>query len=250
MKILQKTAEKVVFVEEMDESLANAIRRSALEIPVLAIDEIEFHKNDSVLYDEVMALRLGLLPLEAEKTMTLPEKCTCKGKGCIKCEVQLKLQASGPCIVYAKSLKGKANVVYPDMPIVTLASEQELEFIATARLGKGKKHTKFSPGLIYYRNSAELEADKDLKNCEKYAEVCPQKVLTCEKGKLELTDKYKCDLCEACVDEAKKNGEVVRIFPGSEIVFCIESWGQMKAGDILKEAVDALEDNLKQVEKA
>ena len=120
MKILEKTDEKIVFIEEIDESLANAIRRSALEIPILSIDEIEFRKNDSVLYDEVMGLRLGLIPLENPKAMVLPEKCSCKGKGCSKCEIQLKLQAKGPKTVYAKELKGKAGIVYPDMPIVKL----------------------------------------------------------------------------------------------------------------------------------
>ena len=63
MKIIQKQEDKIAFVEEVDESLANSIRRSALEIPILAIDDVEFRKNDSVLYDEVMALRLGLIAL-------------------------------------------------------------------------------------------------------------------------------------------------------------------------------------------
>lgn len=45
MKILTKSNEKISFVEEVDESLANAIRRSVLEIPVLAIDEVEFFKK-------------------------------------------------------------------------------------------------------------------------------------------------------------------------------------------------------------
>jgi len=245
MKILEKGEEKVSFIDEIDESLANAIRRSALEIPILAIDEVEFRKNDSVLYDEVLALRLGLLPLETPKTMIEQEKCTCKGKGCAKCSVQLKLQAKGPCTVYAKDLKGKVRVVYPEMPIVKLGEGQELELIAKGRLGKGKEHTKFSPGLFYYRNVAEIEI-KD--NCEECVEACPHRVLKFEKGKLKVADKYKCDLCEACIEVCRKLGkDCIKVMPGKELVFFIESWGQIPAKEILERAVKALKDNLKQV---
>jgi len=249
MKILEKSNEKLEFVEEVDESLANAIRRSVLEIPVLAIDEIEYEKNDSALYDEVLALRLGLVPLKMEKGMELKEECSCKGKGCSKCTVSLKLQAKGPGMVYAKELKGKADVVFPEMPLVLLREDQELELVATAVLGKGVKHTKFSPGLAYYRNSAELEVEK-CDNAEACAEACPKKVLKVEGKKLVLIDKYRCDLCEACVEEAKKNNDSIKINPGKEIVFVVESYGQMPAKDILEGAVKALKDNLKKVIKA
>jgi len=250
MKILNKSDEKVAFVEEIDESLANAIRRSVLEIPVLAIDEVEFYKNDSVLYDEVLALRLGLVPLENEKNMVLKEECSCKGKGCSKCSVQLKLKAKGPVTVYSKDLKVKAEIIYGEMPIVKLDEEQELELVATARLGKGIGHTKFSPGLFYYRNVAEIEVDKNCEECTKCIKACPQGILKLEKGKVELIDKYKCDLCEACVEECKKYGkDAIKILPGKELVFFIESWGQITAKNILVEAVKALKDNLKEVEK-
>jgi len=249
MKILTKTPEKLSFAEEMGESLANAIRRSSLEVPVLAIDEVEFHKNDSVLYDEVLALRLGLVPLKNEKDLELREECSCKGKGCSKCTVQLKIVAKGPGTVYSKDLKGKAEIVYDKIPLTKLTEDQELELVATAVLGKGIKHTKFSPGIVYYRNSAELEA-KNVKNPEKYIKVCPKNVLKVEKGKLEIVDKYKCDLCEACVEEAKVSGDDLKIVPGKEIVFFIESFGQLKTEEILVWAVKALKDNLKQVLKA
>ncbi len=248
MKILEKGEEKISFVTEIEDSLANAIRRSSLEIPILAIDEVEFHKNDSVLYDEVLALRLGLLPLKTPKTMTLQEKCSCKGKGCSKCSVQLKLQAKGPCMVYGKDLKGKVEVVYPDMPIVSLGEGQELELIAKARLGKGKEHTKFSPGLIYYRNVPEIEISKECNLCQKCVEACPQKILKRNKDKIELTDRYKCDLCEACVEICKKEGkDAIKIKPGKEIIFFIESFGMIPAKEILVESVKSLKENLKEI---
>ena len=135
MKIIQKSQEKVSFVTEADQSLLNAIRRSALEIPVLAIDEVEFHKNDSVLYDEILALRLALVPIETPKNMNMQEKCSCKGKGCARCSVQFKLVAKGPCTVYSKELKGKTKPVYPDIPLGILIEGQELELIDRGKFG-------------------------------------------------------------------------------------------------------------------
>jgi hypothetical protein len=73
----------------------------ANEIPVLAVDSIEVSKNDSMLYDEMLALRIGLIPLKADKTFALPEECTCKGKGCMKCTASLVLKASGPGVIRA-----------------------------------------------------------------------------------------------------------------------------------------------------
>ena len=246
MKIIEKNKEKVVFVEEVNESLANAIRRSVNEIPILAIDEVEFSKNDSVLYDEIIAHRLGLIPLKNEN-LELREDCTCKRKGCAKCSISLKLSAKGPKTVYSSDLKGKAKPVYEKMPIVILSEDQELEFSATARLGKAVEHTKFSPGIFYYRNVAEIEVSKDCNSCKKCIEACPHKILSVDK-KPELKDIYKCDLCEACVEVCKKEGKnAITINPGKELIFFIESFGQIDADDIFIEAVSALKNNLKQV---
>ena len=60
MEIIQKTAEKLILRMPANESLANAIRRSVSEVPTLAIEEVEIFKNDSALYDEMLAHRLGL----------------------------------------------------------------------------------------------------------------------------------------------------------------------------------------------
>jgi DNA-directed RNA polymerase alpha subunit len=67
IKILSKTPEKIEFISDMGISLANALRRSLYEVPVLAIDEVDIYRNDSALYDEVVAHRLGLVPLKNQK---------------------------------------------------------------------------------------------------------------------------------------------------------------------------------------
>ena len=70
MEIISKTAEEIQFTSDIDVSLANAIRRSVSEIPILAIYEADVYKNDSVLYDEVISHRLGLIPLKNQKLKT------------------------------------------------------------------------------------------------------------------------------------------------------------------------------------
>jgi len=251
IKIIEKDKEKqkISFITDMSESLANAIRRTALEIPILAIDEVEFFKNDSALYDEFIAHRLGLTPLVTEKTFTEREKCSCKGKGCSKCRVDLKIKAKGPCTVYSKSLKSRAKPVYEKIPIVVLNEGQELELVARARLGKGIEHSKFSPGLVYHRNLAKIEI-KDCDGCKKCVEACPQKILKIEKGKVEVYDIHKCDLCEVCVEICKRHGKnAIKISKDDTLVFSIESWGQIKAGEIFTKAIANLNENLKELGK-
>jgi len=200
--------------------------------------------NSKNTYEDAMQV------IRKHPNMVLKEKCSCKGKGCSKCSAQLKLKAKGPVTVYSKELKGKVKVIYEEMPLVELTEEQELELVATARLGKGIEHTKFSPGLVYYRNVPEIEIDKTCQECKKCIEACPQDVFKIEKEKIEIKDIYRCDLCEACVEACKKNCKdksCIQINPGKEIMFFIESFGMISAKEILVEAVKALEDNLKQV---
>ena len=253
MAMLQKSKEKIVFsieAGESAESLANAIRRSVSDIPILAIDEVEFYKNDSALYDEIIAHRLGLVPLKMEN-LTEFEKCSCKGKGCGKCTIQLKLTATGPCTVYSKSLKGGAKPVYENIPIVILDKGQELELVAKARLGRGAEHVKFSPGLVFYRNKAEIIIDRECDLCEECVKACPLKILAKDK-KISAKDIEQCDLCEACVEACKKKKKgksYITIKPTNEIIFFIESWGQIEAKEILQEAVKTLNKNLGEVDK-
>lgn len=227
MKIQEKTAEKLTFVEEFDVTLANAIRRSTMEVPVLAIDEVEIYKNDSALYDHIIAHRFGLIPLKNQKLK--------EGK-----ELQLKLQVQGGEVL-AKELG--SDVVYPEMPIVTLEKDQELEVVAKARMGKGKEHAKFSPGIMYYRHLNKIEIAKEGEKHSELAELYPE-VFEFE-GKLKVKNEWASVLEEDDVKEFKG----VAIKPTEQLVFFIESWGQIDAEDIFNEAVDAVSSNLTELSK-
>ena len=67
MEKIIKTPEELSVITNMNVSLANAIRRSVGEIPILAIVEADIYQNDSALYDEIIAHRLGLIPIKNQK---------------------------------------------------------------------------------------------------------------------------------------------------------------------------------------
>lgn len=245
MKIekISKTPEKICFtVQGIRNSVANSIRRSVLEVPALAIDSVEFYKNDSALYDEVLAHRLGLVPLNAPKNFTLREKCSCKGKGCLKCTAVFKLKAKGPGIVYSGDLKGKgAEIVYKEMPLVILAKDQELEFIAEATLGKGKQHAKFTPGLLWFNAYPVVKEIKQSENSIK--------VSAAEFDKIRKAD-FKA--CQDYINETvESEGKFLKIDTNPEdFIFYIESFGQMAPEDIFNEAIQVLNENLDELAKA
>lgn len=72
-----------------DPSVANALRRIMLaEVPTLAIDLVFIEVNTSVLDDEFLAHRLGLIPIFSEKVakdLLFPQECSdCEWEnGCV-----------------------------------------------------------------------------------------------------------------------------------------------------------------------
>ncbi len=238
-------------VKNVNTAYVNAIRRYIINrVPTLAIEEIEFVENGSALYDEILANRLGLIPLTTDlKTFVEKDKCRCKGAGCAKCEVKLTLNKTGPCTVYAKDLNCKdpgVKAVYPDMPIVKLVEGQSLKFEAKAVLGNGKMHAKFSPGLAYYQGYPVFKI-KQSKDASKAVAACPKKILELNKDKLKVVDELKCDLCKAC--EAVSNAISVK---GSDkdFIFTLESWGQISTKEILSKAVEIFNEEIDELNKA
>ncbi len=248
MDIKENTKEKLIFTDEIEESLANALRRSVNEILTLAVDDVSIYKNDSALYDEIIAHRLGLIPLENVELKRI-EDCACKGEGCNKCTIELKLSAKGPKTVYAEELDGRTKPVFGKTPVVLLNKGQELELIANARMGIGKEHIKHAPGIIFYRNLAKIKVDKSCKDCKECIEACPLGIIE-ESGEVDDKKIYKCDLCEACVDACKKKGkESIQIEKTKQLVIVVESYGIMNPKEILEKSADALKNNLDELSK-
>src|SRR3972149_108166 len=143
VEVYNKPASEIQFaVEGVKPSFASALRRIMLsEVPTLAVEWVDFKKNDSALMDEVVANRMGLIPLTFDQSAyNLPEECTCKGKGCSRCQVKLVLKKKGPGVVYSGDFKSTAKDVKPvfdNIPVTELFENQEIQCEATAQLGVG-----------------------------------------------------------------------------------------------------------------
>src|SRR5260370_5937712 len=118
----------------------------------MAIEDVMIRENSSVMYDEILAQRLGLIPSTTAQTYNPPEQCTCKSeRGCEKCRASLSLEveASDPVeVVYSANLKPENPEVKPvsdKVPIVKLAQGQRIKLEAYARLGRGRDHAKWQP---------------------------------------------------------------------------------------------------------
>jgi DNA-directed RNA polymerase subunit D len=180
--------------------------------------------------------------LNAPKNFTLKERCSCKGKGCLKCTAVFKLKAKGPGIVYSGDLKGKgAEIVYKEMPLVILAKDQELEFIAEATLGTGKQHAKFTPGLLWFNAYPVVKEIKQSENSIKVSAV--------EFDKIRKAD-FKA--CQDYINETvESEGKFLKIETSPEnFIFYLESFGQMAPEDIFNEAIQVLNENLDELAKA
>ncbi len=230
MEIVLKTPEKMILRGEISYSLANALRRSVEEISTLAIDEVEIFKNDSALYDEMISLRLGLIPLKTE------------GKMNSKTTVELSLKKKGQGKVYSGDLKGSAKIVFDKIPITLLEDEQEIELAATARLGTALEHAKHIPGLVYYRNVLEVKSGNP--RIESIIENSSGAIKKEKNG-----NKWICDLNEADVDEIRKIEEDA-VKDTDELLIFVESYGSLDAEKIFEKAIEVLEENLDSFEKA
>lgn len=68
MKVTAKTDERMVFhASGIDAPIANALRRILIsEVPTMAIETVNIYNNTSIIQDEVLAHRLGLVPIKAD----------------------------------------------------------------------------------------------------------------------------------------------------------------------------------------
>lgn len=246
LKLVDKSTEELCFyLEEVPVSFANALRRIMIaEVPTMAIEDVEIKKNSTILYDELLAHRLGLVVLKTDsKSYNLPNRCTCSGNGCAKCQLTLTLKERGAKTVCASSLKSKdpkVVPVYPDTIIAKLLSGQEIELVATAILGRGKEHAKFSPGLSFYKHEPIIEIKKQPKDPELIVKMCPKSLFEIKSSKLSLKKDYQldCHLCEACQDYSE--GAVSVTEDKSKFIFTIETWGAIPAKNIVKDAAEIL----------
>ena len=244
MKIetLKKGKDKVVFtLEGVNPAVVNTLRRYAMNyVPTLAIEEVTVKENNSALYDEMVAHRLGLVPLVTDlKSYTVADECKCKGKGCAQCQLVLSLKVKGPATVYSGDIKSKdpkVKAAHDKIPIVKLLKDQEVNVELKAVVGRGKDHAKFSPGIFYYKGFPSLKTSKD-SNTKVVLDACKD-VLTQKGSNLEIKDVLVWN--EAHEEICELNNITVE-YSDEKFLCTMESWGQIDAKEILTEAVNVFE---------
>ena len=202
IKILNETEEKIqILLSKTDRSFANALRRSLIsDTPKMAIDSVTFQlgtkeqdeevwETTGTLPDEMIAQRLAMIPIPTvhDKFHFQDECPNCKDvveeeRGCVECQMIYT------CVVFgseegrwvtAGDMKylGEGSLEIPDeyksIPITKLLKGQMIEFYATAIMGRGREHTKWSPvcgvsfhprrmGVLNNKKKSKILWDMDL----------------------------------------------------------------------------------------
>jgi len=186
IRILERDNNHIVIeFEDIPRQYVNALRRLSIsQVPTFAIDDIVILENSSVMHDEAIAHRLGLIPLRTDlERFVMPHLCDCKSTlGCSKCRVLLVLDAESQDktkVITSAELISEDEVVKPvnnEIPIVSLAPAQKLKFEAYARLGIGKSHAKWQPTSVAVVKDGKGEDDSILV-IESNGSLTPQEIV-------------------------------------------------------------------------
>ncbi|MCD2199791.1 MULTISPECIES: DNA-directed RNA polymerase subunit D [unclassified Halobacterium] len=224
-------------VRNITPAFANGIRRAIIaDVPTLSIDTVRFVENSSVMFDEQLALRLGLVPL------TTPEDFA-EGD-----TVTLALDVEGPGTAYSGDLvcqDPEVEAADENIPIIELKDDQRLELEADAELGYGRDHAKHQGGVaVGYRHLQRVNVVGD---ADEYADEEPRMLrgVIEEDGELVPTDDFDNDLTNRYPGKELEVEDV----PGA-FVFHVESDGSMPVTELVLRAVDSLVDRADELEQA
>ncbi len=255
VEILEEKEKKIKFLlKDVKPQFANALRRTMIgKVPTMAVKEVDFINNTSGLFDEIIAHRIGMIPWEfPEEEYKLPENCECGSKeGCPNCRVEMVLKKEGEAYVKAKHIKPtdkKVKPVNPDILIITLLEDQELELEAKAVLGTGKKHAKFQAAAASYKYYPEIKVNgKKVENSEEAAKVATGKVKNAD-GSVEADEEIVYSL-ENTID-IKEGDEIEYLEHKDKFLFEVETVSGLEPKKIVKKAVDIIVEEFEELENS
>lgn len=261
VKMLELMENRAKFiVSEASPEKVNALRRALImDVPKMAIDDVEFllgsirdeegneYESISPVFDEIVAHRLGLVPIPTDLELYgFRDQCSCGGEGCPSCTIMYKLEKRGPCEVYSgdlDSLGGESCRPKDQLiPIVRLGERQGILAYATAELGTGRKHAKWqgTHGVGYkYFPTVTIDHSK-CDNGGTCIAACPKHVMGFKEKKVQIIDNNACVLCEDCV-KVCRTGAIKVKWAEDKFIFEFETDGSLTAKDALLSALESLE---------
>jgi DNA-directed RNA polymerase subunit D len=251
-----KEKKAVLSIQDVNLYLLNSVRRIMLsELPKLAIDDVVIYDNTTTLFDEIIAHRLGLVPLPTDpEVLNYRDECSCGGKGCPNCTVRYTLSKEGEGIVYSGDLlpsESSWKVTDDLIPIVELFNDQRLILEVEAVLGQAKTHAKWqvvtAPG---YRMFPTIRFDpNDTKQVEDFVEELPDGLVSIKKDTLELSDINKLPVLESYID--KENADFITVeHDQHHVQFHFETDGSYPPEKALRKSVEILEAKLNDFSEA
>eukprot|EP00298_Acanthocystis_sp_HF-20_P012459 c19898_g1_i1.p1 GENE.c19898_g1_i1~~c19898_g1_i1.p1 ORF type:complete len:313 (-),score=125.83 c19898_g1_i1:38-952(-) len=281
IEILKQTVDTVVFmISNADTSFVNALRRVIIsETPTLAIDLVEIEINQSVLHDEFIAHRLGLIPLISTKVneFLLPSQCDCD-VACEKCAVifdldkkceeddeivtQFDLHSHSQDVRCVQPQKIDQNREPDGIHIVRLRKNQQIKLQARAKKGVGKEHAKWNPtACCTFQFDPFIEINKQEMNKLKsdakreWALSCPTKVFGYDErtDTVNIEDMSRCMFCDECVRKAEELRVPKLVHIGEykgRYRFTLETTGSLPPAQVIRSACDVLLGKLKAITDA
>eukprot|EP01089_Gocevia_fonbrunei_P023461 TRINITY_DN9920_c0_g1_i1.p1 TRINITY_DN9920_c0_g1~~TRINITY_DN9920_c0_g1_i1.p1 ORF type:complete len:342 (-),score=64.64 TRINITY_DN9920_c0_g1_i1:23-1048(-) len=263
----------------IDASIANAFRRILLaEVETMALEKIYIKNNTSIIQDEVLAHRLGLIPINADPrlfeykgTDGLTDSNTISFRLFVKCtrdpgNPNKYLHAK----VYSKDLvwvpTGDQAVRFADAPIKPIHDDiliaklrpgQEINIEAHCEKGTGQEHAKWSPVCTAsYRLMPDIqfinENEFPIEECEEIVKKCPMNVFDIEDmgtgyGTVNVARARSCTMCRECIRDDKWNQRIKLLRVKDHFIFSVESVGVLPPDVLVTEAIKILIDKCQTV---
>jgi len=239
-------------VRPITPAFANGIRRAMIaDVPTFSIDTVRVIENSSVMFDEQIGLRLGLVPLS-----TPPNEFE------IGETVTLSLDVEGPDTAYSGDLVTADGMVRPadeNVPIIDLKEGQRLEIEAEAVLDVGREHAKHQGGVaVGYRHLQQVEVvgekgefDDDEPQILRgvIEETAAEHAVGSdgekpENGDLVATERFDNDLTKRYPGKELEVTDVENAF-----VFDVETDGSFTVEELVVQAVGTLEDRAQELKE-
>jgi DNA-directed RNA polymerase subunit D len=236
---------------ECTPAFANSFRRAMIgEVPTLAIEEVKIYDNTSALFDEMLAHRLGLIPIRSDGECSVPrDACSCGGEGCPACSVVFTMSVEGPGMVTSNDLISQDPLIGPadlHIPIVKLTKDQKVVLEARAVVSRGREHAKWQPTTACgYKNYPVITISDRCDACGLCVDECPRGILEIRGRKVAVVDGRleECSLCRLCERACLNTGigdesGISVAIDETRFLFVVEGDGSLPPRTIIRHALE------------